>query len=37
MPDSINDPMEYYKVNNQGVTILSEDEKIDLYFKSNKV
>ena len=37
IPDSINDPMEYYKVNDQGVTILSEDEKIDLYFKSNKV
>ena len=37
IPDSINDPMEYYKVNDQGVTILSGDEKIDLYFKSNKV
>ncbi|MDC0232681.1 hypothetical protein OAJ95_02005 [Pelagibacteraceae bacterium] len=37
IPDSINDPMEYYKVNDQGVTILSEDEKINLYFKSNKV
>ena len=37
MPDSTNDPMAYYKVNDQGVTILSENEKIDLYFKSNKV
>ena len=37
IPDSINDPMEYYKVNDQGVTILSGDEKIDLYFSSSKV
>ena len=37
IPDSINDPMAYYKVNDNGVTILSESEKIDLYFKSNKV
>ena len=37
IPDSINDPMEYYKVNDQGVTILSGDEKIDLYFTSSKV
>ena len=37
IPDSINDPMEYYKVNDQGVTILSGDEKIDLYFNSSKV
>ena len=37
IPDSINDPMEYYKVNDQGVTILSGDEKIDLFFNSSKV
>ena len=37
IPDSINDPMEYYKVNDQGVTILSGDEKIDLFFTSSKV
>ena len=37
IPDSINDPMEYYKVNDQGVTILSGDEKIDLYFNSSKI
>tara|TARA_Y100000590_G_scaffold27343_1_gene30661 strand:+ start:191 stop:364 length:174 start_codon:yes stop_codon:yes gene_type:complete len=37
IPDSINDPMEYYKVNDHGVTILSGDEKIDLYFNSSKV
>jgi len=37
IPDSINDPMEYYKVNDQGVTMLSGDEKIDLYFNSSKV
>ena len=37
MPDSINDPMAYYKVNNQGVTILSDSEKINLYFMSSKV
>ena len=36
IPDSINDPMEYYKVNDHGVTILSGDEKIDLYFNSSK-
>jgi hypothetical protein len=37
IPDSINDPMEYYKVNDHGVTILSGNEKIDLYFNSSKV
>ena len=37
IPDSINDPMEYYKVNDQGVTILSGGEKIDLFFNSSKV
>ena len=37
IPDSINNPMEYYKVNDQGVTILSGDEKIDLFFNSSKV
>ena len=37
IPDSINDPMAYYKVNNQGVTILSDSEKINLYFMSSKV
>ena len=37
IPDSINDPMEYYKVNDNGVTILSGNEKIDLYFNSSKV
>ena len=37
IPDSINDPMEYYKVNDNGVTILSGDEKIDLYFNSSKI
>ena len=37
IPDSINDPMEYYKVNDNGVTILSGDEKIDLFFNSSKV
>ena len=37
IPDSINDPMEYYKVDDQGVTILSGDEKIDLFFNSSKV
>ena len=37
IPDSINDPMEYYKVNDQGVTILSDSEKINLYFMSSKV
>ena len=36
MPDSINDPMTYYKVNDQGVTILSDSEKINLYFMSSK-
>ena len=37
IPDSINDPMAYYKVNDQGVTILSDSEKINLYFMSSKV
>ena len=37
IPDSINDPMEYYKVNDQGVTILSDSEKINLYLNSSKV
>jgi len=37
MPDSINDPMAFYKVNNQGVTVLSDSEKINLYFISSKV
>ena len=37
IPDSINDPMEYYKVDDHGVTILSDSEKIDLYFSSSKV
>ena len=34
IPDSINDPMKYYKVNDNGVTVLSESEKIDLFFNS---
>ena len=37
IPDSINDPMAYYKVNDQGVTVLSDSEKINLYFMSSKV
>jgi hypothetical protein len=37
MPDSINDPMVYYKVNDQGVTILSDSEKINLFFQSSKI
>ena len=37
IPDSINDPMAYYKVNDQGVTILSDSEKINLYFMASKV
>ena len=37
MPDSINDPMAYYKVNDQGVTILSDSEKINLFFQSSKI
>lgn len=37
IPDSINDPMEYYKVNDQGVTVLSDSEKINLYFMASKV
>ena len=37
IPDSINDPMEYYKVHERGVTILSDSEKLNLYFHSSKV
>tara|TARA_R110002020_G_scaffold127584_1_gene286158 strand:- start:2463 stop:2942 length:480 start_codon:yes stop_codon:yes gene_type:complete len=32
MPDSINDPMAFYKVNNQGVTVLSDSERVNLYY-----
>ena len=32
MPDSINDPMAYYKVHQQGVTVLSDSERINLYY-----
>ena len=37
IPDSINDPMAYYKVHERGVTILSDSEKLNLYFHSSKV
>ena len=32
MPDSINDPMAYYKVHEQGVTVLSDSERVNLYY-----
>ena len=31
MPDSINDPMNHYKVNDDGVMVLAGDGKIDLF------